>query len=565
MNHPSQFESSLASPVETSQAAPVRWFGGLILLVAVPLFLRMPLTNDAVHYDLQVRMISEGSVPYRDVLEPNLPGVFWVHGAVRRLLGSSSEALRVFDLCCVILLGGVVRRLAQQAGSSRTGATCISLAMVVFYLGSTEWCHCQRDTWLLLPATAAIGLRMRRLSQEMSPKVSASAAFAEGCLWGIACWLKPYSALLAVAASAVTLPQWFARKQLAKDSGLVILGGLFMGVPGVAWLIQTGASPYWLETMREWNPRYLAAGRENWVWPRFVTMFWRMQPWYCLHLLAIPLALSELASWAGTLRHRPPPIASHPETVSRLTRCALAAAYLATLAHVFLLQHLFDYVHAPTVLLAIVVVGIWLAQPQRSRHWRWLTLAFGLLVAIQSPLLKPQRVRLWWACVTQPSSARLQDRLALLPNPHRVHLERVAEFLSEKTPTRTAVNVLNSDLVSLYARLDLRPPTRFVYMWELLLYFPRQREEIMAELENSGHRFVVSDLISCGMSPAAAWEIGPDGPHAPPPKYLASQVAKYPWSQPVVFRSGPYMVHEVRGPLGKPGSLTLPMKSVREP
>ena len=211
-------------------------------------------------------------------------------------------------------------------------------------------------------------------------------------------------------------------------------------------------------------------------------------------------------------------------------------------------------------MLAIVVVGTWFAQPERSRRWRSVVFAFGLLVVLQSPLLKPQRAKLWWACMKQPfrasfsERAKLQDRLALLPNPHRGHLERVAEFLSQKQPGHREVNVLNSDLVGLYARLNLRPPTRFVYVWELLLYFPQQRDLIMSDLVNSGHRYVVSDLVSCGMSPADAWEVGPDGPYAPPPKYRANQRGGYPWSHPVIYRSGPYMVHEVTGPIGRPSS-----------
>lgn len=528
---------------------PILGFGGLILLLAVPLFLRMPLTNDTVLFDLQTRMISEGSVPYRDVLEPNWPGVFWVHWAVRSVLGSSSEAMRLFDLCGVMALSWMLSKLALFAGATRHGVAWLSLALMAFYLSCSEWCHCQRDTWLLVPMTAAICLRMRRLNGEMTPWVYTLTALGEGFLWGAACWLKPYATLVAASVWIVTLPSFSTWRKAAADAGLVIVGGVIAGIGGLTWLMRTGAWPFWLETMRDWNPRYLAAGREHWVLPRFEAMFWRMQPWYWLHLLALPLAL-------GSFRHTP-----HADGL-RLneSRAVLAAIYLATLAHVIFLQHLFDYVHAPAVLLAIVVVGTWLAQPQRSRRWRFVIVAFGLIAAIQSPLLKPQRIRLWWACVTQSNGAglqnkaRLQDKLALLPNPHRVHLERVADFLRQKNPDCKAVNALNSDLVSLYSRLDLRPPTRFVYVWELLLYFPQQRNEIMTELANSRHRFVVSDLVSCGMSLVDAWEIGPDGPHTPPPKYQVGRRGKYPWSHPVVFRSGPYLVHEVTGSIGKPAS-----------
>ena len=69
-----------------------------LCVIAVPLFVRMPLTNDAEQYDLQADVVRRGGVLYRDALEPNLPGVVWVHVGVRRLLGESSEALKAFDL-----------------------------------------------------------------------------------------------------------------------------------------------------------------------------------------------------------------------------------------------------------------------------------------------------------------------------------------------------------------------------------------------------------------------------------------------------------------------------------
>ena len=43
----------------------------------------------------------QGDVLYRDALENNLPGMLWLHVAVRSLLGWSSEVLRLVDLLVV--------------------------------------------------------------------------------------------------------------------------------------------------------------------------------------------------------------------------------------------------------------------------------------------------------------------------------------------------------------------------------------------------------------------------------------------------------------------------------
>ncbi|MCA9069945.1 MAG: hypothetical protein KDA84_13525, partial [Planctomycetaceae bacterium] len=59
-----------------------------------------------------------------------------------------------------------------------------------------------------------------------------------------------------------------------------------------------------------------------------------------------------------------------------------------------------------------------------------------------------------------------------------------------------------------------------------------------------------------GFSEEEAHEIGPFGPQAPPPKFQElSPQGIYPWSHPVVFRSGRYLVHRVTRPLGHFGKL----------
>jgi hypothetical protein len=541
-------------PPEASRQGSAPWLILALMILAAPLFLGMPLTNDAVFFDLQTRLFSQGNVPYRDILEPNWPGVFWVHQLVRGCCGRSSEALRAFDLICLVYCCGMSRQLAIRSGASHRGANWLVLAFTAFYLGCTEWCHCQRDFWLLAPILTATWLRLFRVGRAMSPVAYILLAISEGATWGAAVWLKPYSGLVALTAGITSWPL-IPRGRKTLDVVATILGGTAGLFSGYLWLRQTGALSSWLETMRIWNPRYLSAGRENWTWPRFRNMALRMQPWYGLHLLAIPIAARIFATFVRTLR-RPPGHASSDSsfdqaTLRQGTTAMLASVYVATMVHVFVFQHLFDYVHAPGVLLALVVVGTWLAQPERSSNWKFAVLLFGGLAALYSPLIKPERLQLWGDCVQQPSSAKLQDRLALLANPQRIHIERVAQFLHEQHAGPREVLAYNSDLVSLYELQNGRPPTRFVYVHELLTYFPNQRKEILADVQNSNPRFVVTDLVGCGMSYRDAMEIGPDGPNAPPPRYQARKRQTFPWTYPVVFRSGAYLVHEAPAHPGK--------------
>ena len=81
--------------------------------------------------------------------------------------------------------------------------------------------------------------------------------------------------------------------------------------------------------------------------------------------------------------------------------------------------------------------------------------------------------------------------------------------------------------------------------------FRSKRDQIRREAFESPARYVVSDLV-----PATYLRpIGPAPPPGPatalPPDFPAWGKDVYPWNQPVVFRAGRYVVHEVRDPRGE--------------
>ncbi len=532
---------------------PVLLCGVALLTIGGPPFVRMPLTNDAVLFDLQARLASEGSVLYRDMLEPNLPGVVWIHLAVRAALGDSSESLRLFDLFiagAVISLGAV---WVRRAGGSLRASAWFAFAALLFYLSISEWCHCQRDAWMLLPSLAALTIRGRQTARWLDPSNPLASrpalgwAALEGILWGSGVWIKPYVALPGFVAWAVTQLLVRRRRCLILDTTGLLTGGLLMGACGVSWLVQAGSWEAFWFTLTEWNPRYFAAGREHWTLARCIPMAIRLWPWTLLHVIAAPLAVHSL--WQVSRRDAAERALPHGGVLHPL----LAAFYLAWTAQAFGLQHLFDYVHAPALMIALLLVASRMATAMAGANrpgQQLAAAAFLLLAVVSSPLLKSECLQVWSRCIKGPNSPRLQDRLAHFDNPNREDLARVAEFLRRNGAAGPDVCCYNSDLVSLYQVLHLQPPMRFVYLHELLVFFPDRNDEIAAALEQSGQRFVVTDLVSCGMPRAQAEEIGPDGPLAPPPTYPRNRSNSYPWSHPVVFRSGTYLVHRIDGPPG---------------
>jgi hypothetical protein len=220
-----------------------------LLAVCLPLFLRMPLWADVTLYDLAARNVLSGGIHYRDVFDTNLPGVVWVHAAVRSLLGWRSEAIRLLDFGMV---SGVILLLLRWLPPGRR--VWAALLLYLFYLGTSEWCHCQRDVWMLLPALAALRLRrngLDHLSTEGS--LSRPAAFRplmEGALWGFALWIKPFVLLPALACWVVGSLRLVGSGRTAAwalDTVFLLSGGLLTGGLGMLWLVCSGTWPYFWE------------------------------------------------------------------------------------------------------------------------------------------------------------------------------------------------------------------------------------------------------------------------------------------------------------------------------
>src|SRR5262249_34312311 len=115
---------------------------------------------------------------------------------------------------------------------------------------TSEWCHCQRDPWMLLPALLALRLRLRQREALLQPEPGRLGLclrpLAEGALGGAAFWIKPHVAVPALAcwlAGARGVGRW---RWLLADGLLVIAGGALVGAAGIAWLVATGAwADFW--------------------------------------------------------------------------------------------------------------------------------------------------------------------------------------------------------------------------------------------------------------------------------------------------------------------------------
>jgi hypothetical protein len=528
-----------------SRASRWRWPEGLaaaalVLLVAInlPLFLRMPVWCDVHGYDLCARNVLSGGVHYRDRFENNFPGILWAHLAVRSLLGWSSEAIRAADLVVVTLLAALLGAWWLWAGRRAALALGTAATLLGFYFATSESCHFQRDTLMLLPAVGALWLRRRQLHALADPSVAAPRlileGMAEGMMWGAGIWLKPFVLLPALVTWLVSMkmaPPGPTRGRLFLGTVGLLGGGLLAGGLGIGLLWAMGSWPDFLDVMLVWNRDYLGPVR----WEiRLRSFFWSpFWPWPMTQLLAVPLAAWTVFAAFTFPRSRAP---GPSETL-------LSACYLGWVIQALALQREWTYVTVPAVMLAITVVAgcVRLHRPIAVA----IVLVFLLAAARQHPAARGERLALWFRCAHERSRPDLRRLLALEESPDWPSLDRVAAFLREQAIADGDLLCYHVHAVVLYSDLGLEPRTRFVFPEYYLKNYRRQHSVIAADLQRSSPLFVVTHLESAGLTWDRIDRLLPEGAQAVPVVLPTRHDDVRPWSEPVVFRAGPYAVHRV--------------------
>jgi hypothetical protein len=534
----------------------------LLLLAGLPLFLCMPLYADVTTFDLGARNLLRGGVHYRDAYDNGLPGMVWLHAGIRAGLGWRPEAIRLVDFLIVALCVGLLVLWLRSQGLPRTSQVWTGVLLFVFFFATSEVCHCQRDMWMLLPALAALHLRRRQLAALVDAPGSrwavAGRAGVEGFCWGIAFWVKPFVAIPALACWLFAALQIWRRstqgfRGFAVDAGGLLAGGLLAGLPGIAWLWWSGSWPYFWDTLFGWDYDYYHAATQG-VIERTRFLLREFQPWGWVHVAAFLIAV--LALRRAFVQQ---PFTKTASPSGPWQEGLLASFYLAWLVQANYLQYGYLYHLAPALLLSLAVVA--------GRRWLpgdsplgWIILAGFLALAItRHPLADFQRTSLWARCFREGSSPELQNRLALTTEPRRpdwVALDRVGAFLKERGVGDGELTCYSFGTTPLYLQLNLRPSTRFVSgIEDMIGGSPHRRDMVRAELAASPQRYVVTDLqfLEADLQGAglilsrptagsgSEWSISPD--------FSQAIRRRYPWSEPVIFRANPYLVHQDTGSL----------------
>lgn len=522
-------------------------FALLAVLVAnVPPFLCMGLDCDTIAFDLYLRGMQEGKILYRDMTENNLPGVMWIHGITRELFGWSSVAIRAVDL--VLIGSGLVLLAFWQRGIRLSSRLWILTFLLSFYFSTSEWNHCQRDPWMVLPTIGALFLRRTQLETIGTKSRGLGATWAygalEGSLWGAAIWLKPY-AVVPGALAWLMGTLWLARsgrfsfRAFAADLLGLAFGGLLVGGLGILWMISNGCWAPYLEHISSVGQDYLNADLcrpFTQTTCRFFQVL-RFYPWSLIILGAVLFGMSYLVLLLFGVRS--------DASTQTLSQSLLVSLLLGFFIEAVFLQHVFDYAIVPSAFVAIAWVGSRVAA-SRFDSERWL-LGFlcGLVVFMGfTPVLK-QRLPVWERCIREGPTWEVKNHLNILERVSWADLKRVREFLVSQNVKDGELTIITEAALPLYDELGLHPPTKSVMMTNQLFTFPSLRSRTFETLKKGNQRFAIAstEFYKIDRDRFDEASVKEDEP------LQSYWQGSRDWTKYVVFRAGQYVVLEMPGEL----------------
>jgi hypothetical protein len=259
--------------------------------------LAWPLIHDAplMHYIGWV--IGEGGVPYRDVFDMNVPGVYLIHAALLAVAGPGDLAWRLFDLGWLAATSALLWAYARPLGAGPAAAGGVLFAL--YHLSGGAWRVGQRDFLLCLFLLAGAWGLARSIERG-----GALAPLALGGLaLGIGMTVKPHAGLFWLGAAA--LAAWSARRarrRAAAAAACVLAAGLVAPAAVFGWLGWRGGLGPFVGVLTGWVlPFYGHLGRVS-VWQAFGWYRFGRGLWALFAALAVLALLSRPPAGAGARR-----------------------------------------------------------------------------------------------------------------------------------------------------------------------------------------------------------------------------------------------------------------------
>lgn len=465
------------------------WTGLAGLLGAqayVSLGWRMEHDTPLLHYAAFLMEVHD-RVPYRDIFETSMPGVFAFHSLVSRLAGYGDSAFRLVDLTVLGLLLALIYAFASRFG--RLAGAWGAVVFGLVYLSKGPAMSLQRDHLGVFP----VALALLCVPAEASRMGSRRFAVA-GLLFGAAALVKPHAAigLPVVIATLLALRRERGSGDLRDLLRGIVASGVGFLVPvagALVWLAWHGALAPFLSMAIHYLPLHTAMTGSHQTLPGDQRALYLLESTlrfggYGPLLLASLVGIWHVLGGAGRDR-------GVGLSALCLLGCLLAYAVYPALAGKF-----WPYHYMPLAFFASVSAGLCLARSSPSegardpsgRARRGLPIAILVLAVVLQLNLLPYAVRT--LSVPDP------DRVFHVPKGGRA--DGIARWLKARLEPGDTVQPLDWTGGAVHGMLIARAElaTRFLYDYHFYHhvsspFVQELREEFLHQLRAAAPRFVV--------------------------------------------------------------------------
>ncbi|MDP2701835.1 MAG: glycosyltransferase family 39 protein, partial [Candidatus Rokubacteria bacterium] len=240
-----------------------------------------PLIHDAPLMHYIAWLVAQGAVPYRDVFDMNVPGVYLLHLGVTTLLGEGDRAWRLFDFAWHGLTAAALFGFSRRMGDAWSGLGAAVL-FVLYHLSGGAWRAGQRDFLLALFLVLATWGTARAWESggALLPLVWGGLAAGAGIM------IKPHAALFWIACAGASA---LGARRCGRFRALAVwcAAGLAVPVLVLGWLAwRGGVGPFALIVTDYVLPLYSRVGRVS-VWEGLRWHVYGWQVWSCLFALGL--------------------------------------------------------------------------------------------------------------------------------------------------------------------------------------------------------------------------------------------------------------------------------------
>ncbi len=372
-------------------------------------------------------LVAQGAVPYRDVFDMNVPGVYLLHLGVIRVLGEGDGAWRFFDLAWLGLTSAALFGFSRRMGDAWSGLGA-ALLFVLYHLSGGAWRAGQRDFLLVLFLVLAAwgAARAWESGGARAPLLWGGLAAGTGIM------IKPQSALFWIACAAVAAGSG-RRAGALRALAIWCAAGLAVPAAIMGWLAWRGGAGAFLAIATGYVlPLYSRVGRVS-VWEGVRWHVYGWQIWSCLIVLGVLGIFVRIEKPFGIRRW-----------------LALAGAVYGLL-HFAVQGKGWEYHLYPLAVFLCALASVPIAaRAERAQSVRWSRALASVVLVIAVALLGVKGVEAADARWITEKEARVSSLVRDLTG-----LEGPGDSVQVMDVTEGGIHAL--------LRLHLRQPTRFLY------------------------------------------------------------------------------------------------------